>query len=101
MDAIAEAEQAKIDDKTRREAVRRESEYFKSHKDYMNYRTTRKEDVLSGNALVQYVRALAQSRASGYHNLTCCKTCFCASGEVSIVHYVAMKARFRVFANLA
>ena len=53
MDAIAEAEQAKIDDKTRRETVRRESEYFKSHKDHMNYRTTRKEGVPIGSGAME------------------------------------------------
>ena len=40
MDAIAKAELTKIDDKARRETVRCESEYFKSHKDHTRTETT-------------------------------------------------------------
>lgn len=53
MDAIADAERAKVDDKTRRETVRRESEYFKGHRDHMDYRTARSEDVPIGSGAME------------------------------------------------
>ena len=53
MDAIAKAEQAKIDDKARRETVRRESEYFKGHREHMDYRTARSEGVPIGSGAME------------------------------------------------
>lgn len=53
MDAIADAERAKIGDKARRETVRRESEYFKGHVEHMDYRTARREGVPMGSGAME------------------------------------------------
>lgn len=62
MDAIAEAEQAKINDKARRETVRRESEYFKGHREHMDYRTARKEGVPIGSGAMESQCSQNQNR---------------------------------------
>lgn len=62
MDAIAEAEQAKIGDKARRETVRRESEYFKGHRKHMDYGTARKEGVPIGSGAMESQCSQNQNR---------------------------------------
>ena len=62
MDAIAEAEQTKIDDKARRETVRRESEYFKGHREHMDYRTARCEGVPIGSGAMESQCSQNQNR---------------------------------------
>lgn len=62
MDAIADAERAKIDDKTRRETVRRESEYFKGHREHMDYRTARSEGVPIGSGAMESQCSQNQNR---------------------------------------
>ena len=62
MDAIADAERAKIGDKARRETVRRESEYFKGHVDHMGYRTARREGVPMGSGAMESQCSQNQNR---------------------------------------
>ena len=62
MDAIADAELAKIYDKTRRETVRRESEYFKGHREHMDYRTARSEGVPIGSGAMESQCSQNQNR---------------------------------------
>ena len=62
MDAIAEMEPSKIDDKARRETVRRESEYFKEHKEHMDYKTARKEGIPIGSGAMESQCSQNQNR---------------------------------------
>ena len=62
MDAIADAERAKIGDKARRETVRRESEYFKGHAEHMDYRTARREGVPIGSGAMESQCSQNQNR---------------------------------------
>ncbi len=62
MDAIADAERAKIDDEARRETVRRESDYFKGHRKHMDYRTARSEGVPIGSGAMESQCSQNQNR---------------------------------------
>ena len=62
MDAIAEAEQVKINGKAWRETVRRESEYFKDHREHMDYRTARREGVPIGSGAMESQCSQNQNR---------------------------------------
>ena len=62
MDAIAEAEEKKIADKERREAVRREASCFGDHEGHMNYRTARGEGVPMGSGAMESQCSQNQNR---------------------------------------
>ncbi len=62
MDAIAEAERMKIEDNERQGIVRRESEYFKSHVNHMDYRTAKKEGVPIGSGAMESQCSQNQNR---------------------------------------
>lgn len=62
MDAIADAGRTEAADGERREAVRRESEYFRSHADHMDYRTARREGVPIGSGAMESQCSQNQNR---------------------------------------
>lgn len=62
MDAIAEAEEKKIADKGRREAVGREASYFRGHGGHMDYRTARREGVPIGSGAMESQCSQNQNR---------------------------------------
>ena len=62
MDAITEAEEKKIADKERREAVGREASYFRGHGGHMDYRTARREGVPIGSGAMESQCSQNQNR---------------------------------------
>ena len=62
MDAIADAERTKTEDRARSETVRRESEYFRSHREHMGYRAARSEGVPIGSGAMESQCSQNQNR---------------------------------------
>ena len=62
MDAIAESENRKIDDKARAETVSREANYFRDHEKHMDYRMARKEGVPIGSGAMESQCSQNQNR---------------------------------------